>query len=91
MSDRKHCVPNTTLCAIFILKGTVKEPESARKYAYACTWSYEVKRFASTPCWNRIFEHCQREKDGGAGGRSVFVCAICLPLLASVNKFLMRN
>ena len=31
MSDRKHCVPNTSLCVIFILNETVKEPESARK------------------------------------------------------------
>jgi hypothetical protein len=25
MSDRKHCVPNTSLCVVFILKETVKK------------------------------------------------------------------
>jgi hypothetical protein len=43
MSDRKHCVPNTCLCVIFILKESVKESESARKYTCASTGSYEVK------------------------------------------------
>ena len=37
MSDRKHCVPNTSLYVIFIWKETVKEAESARKYACACS------------------------------------------------------
>ena len=67
MSDRKHCVPNTSLCAIFVLKETVKEPESASKYTHACAGGYVFKRFASTPCWNRIFSHCQREKHGDTG------------------------
>jgi hypothetical protein len=63
MGDRR----TRLLCAIFILKETVKECGSARKYACACTWSYEIKRFASTPCWNRIFSHCRREKHGDTG------------------------